>query len=214
MMVSKENSMSKSSGPAKRENSLRSWLDGKEFYKALKAMDFAKSYHNGIRKDGVTPEFDHQVQIALFIRTIHRNLLDIEDILCAVFLHDVREDFGVEDIVIRSMFGDKIADAVERLTKKFRGILKDRKTYFAEIAKCPIASVVKGCDRIHNVQSMVGVFTIEKQRSYLSEVVDFFLPMLKIARKKFPEQGMAYHNIRHMLRSQIELVEAIHAAAA
>jgi hypothetical protein len=70
-----------------------------------------------------------------------------------------------------------------------------------------VASIVKGADRVHNVNSMVGVFTKEKQARYAGEVEKYFLPMLKQARKNFPEQLDAYFNIMHMLRSQVNLLK-------
>lgn len=38
---------------------LKQQLVGAKYHRALKAMNFARQYHKGIRKDGVTPEFDH-----------------------------------------------------------------------------------------------------------------------------------------------------------
>ena len=63
-----------------------------------------------------------------------------------------------------------------------------------------------------NLQSMVGVFKLEKQKEYIREVHDLFFPMLKKARRLFPHQVNAYENIKHILESQIQLIEAVHAA--
>jgi hypothetical protein len=65
---------------------------------------------------------------------------------------------------------------------------------------------------MHNLQTMVGVFTFEKQKTYIVEVRVLFLPMLKAARRNFPQQVLAYENIKHVLLSQIELIEAMHVA--
>jgi len=40
-------------------------------------MEFARSYHAGLRKDGITPEFEHQLSIALYVciellQAVHR----------------------------------------------------------------------------------------------------------------------------------------------
>lgn len=197
---------------AKRQISLRYWLLGKGYLKALKAMEFAAAYHKGTRKDGVTPEFDHQISIAHFVRSLLTTLLFPEETLCVIFLHDVCEDYHVSREEIERLFGTMVADAVWRMTKTWRGQKKDEARLFEEMAECPIASVAKGADRIHNLQSMVGVFTPEKQKTYMGEVRELFLPMLKRARRLFPEQDSAYENIKHMLNSQLELFEAIHAS--
>lgn len=198
----------------KRRISMRYWLLGRGYHKAVEAMEFAASYHTGTRKDVVTPEFDHQISIAHYVRTLIDALDHPEDTLCVVFLHDVREDFDVPDEVIRARFGDRVAEAVEAMTKTFRGVKKDPQTVFDAIAADPIASVVKGADRIHNHQTMVGVFTHEKQQGYIAETERFFLPMLKRARRSFPRLEPVYENIKHLLLSQIDLIKAIHATRA
>jgi hypothetical protein len=76
-----------------------------------------------------------------------------------------------------------------------------------------VASIVKPADRIDNQGSMVGVFTIEKQKSYIVETQEFILPALKEAKRRFPEQELAYENLKGMLSSQISLLQAVHAMA-
>lgn len=199
---------------AKRRISLRYWLLGRGYFNAVSAMEFAADYHTGKRKDGVTPEFDHQISIAHYVRTMIDMLEFPEETLCVIFLHDVREDFDVADSVIRTLWGDRVANAVDAMTKVFRGEKRDEKTVFAAIAKDQIASVAKGADRIHNHQTMVGVFTTAKQKGYLMETDEHFMPMLKSARRQFPRLEPVYENIKHVLTSQMALIRAIHAAEA
>lgn len=197
---------------AKLMISMRYWLLGREYYNAIDAMEFALQFHTGFRKDGVTPEFEHQVNIAHYVRTLS-GVMYPEETLSTVFLHDVREDYGVEDSEIRNRFGNMVADAVDAMTKEFRGVRRSEEHVFATIANNPIASIAKGGDRIHNLNSMVGVFSTEKQKAYVDEAKTYFFPMLKTARRQFPKQEAAYENIKHMLTTQITLVEAIHANA-
>lgn len=197
----------------KREISMRYWLLGRGYHLAVTAMEFAASYHTGTRKDGVTPEFDHQISIAHYVRTLP-DLMNVEETLCVVFLHDVREDFDVTDAEIRGRFGGTVADAVESMTKTFRGRKKNTETVFDQIGNDSIASIAKGADRIHNHQTMAGVFSIEKQKQYIEETETYFLPMLKHARRLFPQHEPAYENVKHVLLSQIGLIKSIHAAGA
>ncbi len=194
----------------KREISLRYWLQGGQYFKALHALEWAKRYHTGVRKDGVTPEIDHQISIAHYVRTLHTSLLHVEDTLITVLLHDVREDYGVSDQEVEREFGTRVARAVDAVTKTFRGEKRDAQTLFDRMAQDPIASVVKGADRIHNLNSMVGVFSPEKQQAYMQEAEQFFFPMLKQARRLHPQQEPVYENIKHMLRSQVALIKAMH----
>jgi (p)ppGpp synthase/HD superfamily hydrolase len=195
----------------KREISLRYWLQGGQYFKALHALEWAKRYHTGVRKDGVTPEIDHQISIAHYVRTLHTSLLHVEDTLITVLLHDVREDYGVSDQEVEREFGTRVARAVDAVTKTFRGEKRDAQTLFDRMAQDPIASVVKGADRIHNLNSMVGVFSPEKQQAYVQEAEQFFFPMLKQARRLHPQQEPVYENLKHMMRSQVALIKAMHA---
>jgi hypothetical protein len=59
---------------------------------------------------------------------------------------------------------------------------------------------------------MVGVFTCEKQISYLTEVETWFWPMIRQARRNFPRQYPAYENLKILLRCQTALIREIHQA--
>ena len=197
---------------AKREISLRYWLQGAGYYTALEAMEFAKTYHTGVRKDGITPEFDHQVSIAQYIRTLIPGLLYPEATISTIFLHDVREDYHVSHEELVSRFGTQVADAVDTMTKEFRGVKKSSELVFEQIGANPIASIAKGADRIHNFSSMVGVFSVTKQQEYINEGEAYFLPMIKRARRLHVRQEPAYENIKLLLKSQISLIREIHNA--
>lgn len=133
-----------------------------------------------------------------------------------VFFHETAEDHGVSpDEMARVFpdpgFGKRVADGAWRMTKKYRGGPGSAQTpdeLFAKMSQCPISSVAKGVDRIHNLQSMVGVFSPQKQRDYLAETEKYFLPMLKCAERAFPKQEPAYKIILTFLKMQIELLNS------
>lgn len=197
---------------------LKQWLLGRHYHNALRALAFAEKYHTGIRKDGVTPEFFHQIEIALFITTLEPFLLYPEETICAALLHDVAEDYNVEWHTIKHLFskkkfGKRVVKAVKALTKEYKGIKMSEAEYASGISQNAIASIVKGVDRINNQQSMVGPFTIEKQKRYIDETENLILYAVRLAQDEFPEQHLAYESIKYMLKSQIQLVQAIHVAA-
>jgi len=191
---------------------MRVWLDGRSFYKAADALEVVRQLETGVRKDGRTPKFHHQLSVARFVVTLVPHLIHPEETVTAAFLHDILEDHG--DVWTRakleSRFGRRTADAVWRLSKKGRGFKKDQATYFVDIAPCPIASVVKAVDRAHNIQTMVGVFNLEKQKQYLQEVEEHFFPMVRAARRYSPQQFGAYENTKILLRCQTWLIKRIH----
>lgn len=191
--------------------SLRYYLQGaadqnKAFLVVLEAFEFAMGYHTGLRKDGATPEFMHQIETVLYMRTLLSGLMYPAETLAAMLLHDVAEDYDVPVELIREKFGERIAHAVWRLTKKFRGQKKPAQQYFAEMLDCPIAPLCKGADRINNQQSMQGVFTREKQLAYIQETEEHILPMLKQARRRYPSHENALMNIYFVLKAQIEFI--------
>jgi (p)ppGpp synthase/HD superfamily hydrolase len=183
---------------------LRYWALGRHYYNVVEAMEFASHLHNGVRKDGITPEFDHQLKIAHYLRTIEQSLLYPSETISAALLHDVVEDKPVPLADIVAKFGTQVGEAVNLVTKSQH---KSDEQYYADMVNNPIASVVKGADRMHNVQTMVGVFTKDKQHRYVVETETLILPMLKQARRQFPKQDAAYHNIRHILISQCDLIK-------
>jgi len=192
----------------RRRERIRAWLLGREFYKAVEGLEFAAKYHVGVRKDGFTPEFHHQVSIANYVRTLP-NLRFPELTLLACFLHDLLEDNEIDPDVLAVKFGRDTATAIIILSKKMKGKegKKSAEEYYGMIATSPVASIVKGGDRIHNFQTCPGVFSCEKQQAYIKECEDFIIPALTEARNNFPDQELAYENIKHVLRSQIELLK-------
>jgi (p)ppGpp synthase/HD superfamily hydrolase len=192
---------------------MRYWLLGRGYYMALDALEYAAGLHTGVRKDGRTREYAHQLAIGRYVRSISACLEHPEETLATVFLHDVAEDYGVGLEEIDARFGAHVSQAVWLLTKKFRGQRKPDPDYYRDIVESKIASVAKGADRIHNIQTMLGVFTVEKQREYIQETEEHVVPAMKRARRRFPRQEPAYENIQHVLLSQIQLLRAVHAAA-
>lgn len=188
---------------------MRGWLEGRRYYVALDALELVRQLEQGTRKDGLTPKFHHQLSVTRLLSTLVPHLQHPEETLAAAFLHDVIEDHGRvwtrEELETR--FGKVVADAVWRLSKKSHGLVKDYERYFADMAECPIASIVKLADRAHNLQTMPGVFTIEKQRAYLAEVNQWFFPMIRQARRRFPRQYPAYENLKILLRCQCGLIQ-------
>jgi len=189
---------------------LKHYLYGRTYFKAMEALQFGKQKHDGTRKDGVTPEVQHQIEIALYITTL-KGVRDEESTLIVALLHDIIEDTDVNRETVASRFGKAIGDGVWAISKKINGVPKypdpnGDLLYYNDCARDLYASVVKPADRIHNNNSMAGVFTLEKQKSYIMEVERHFLPMIKVSEGLFPDQFPAYMNAKHMLKSQAALV--------
>lgn len=192
----------------KMKIALRAFLQGRKFYNALRAMDFAEQRHNGVRKDG-QPEFSHQVTQALYAITMVDLLMLPEETICVIFLHDIIEDKYVTHKELIELFGKTVGDATLKMSKVVDGIRIPDEIYYKILATCPIASVAKGFDRVHNLMTMLGGFKPEKRASYIVETMEKTVPMLKTGRRSFPEQQPVYENIKFVMTNQIQLYNAL-----
>lgn len=202
----------------RRLSAFRGHLRGAKMHMALEALEYARKFHTGFRKDGVTPCFSHQVAIGFHILDLP-DLLYPEETVATVMLHDTVEDHGAHhEEIIRSRFGDLVHSSVMSVTKKIpvyvgdkkvHVIERDEKELFKALAEHPIGSIVKPADRGHNQKTMGGVFTREKQLSYVDFTEELIIPMINEARKNFPRQYQAYMLLQDKLESQIALVRAL-----
>ncbi len=189
------------------------WLLGRSWFDVARAMTDAQSRHGGLRKDGMTPAFAHQIFIANYLRTLPAiSDEDMRTALIAAFFHDTPEDTGMSTSEIAQAHGSRAAGIVERLTKEYRGTRVDENTYFQALRGDPLAALVKGVDRLHNLHSMVGVFTREKQEEYLAETEKYHIPMLKVARRDYPSYEPAFENVSQALQVVANMIFAIHVA--
>lgn len=196
----------------KLRTAMRYWLLGSNWHVALKAMEMGLEAHSGERKNG-NPEFSHQMFQAQFARTLP-GLMSPEETLAVIFLHDIVEDHNVPISTIYAEFGTEIGLGVDLMSDvDAQGNPRPPENYYPAMVASPLASIAKGIDRMHNFQSMIGVFTREKQERYIEETREHILPMMKAARKRYTQQEPAYQNIKHVLLTQMDLIRAMHRAA-
>lgn len=184
---------------------MKNYLLGRGYKTALRVMAFAKNLHGGFRKDGKTPDFQHQIRIAFSILNL-RDVSNEELCLCIAFLHDTPEDTSETYESLNALFGHDIAYKSCLLNKKQYGLESDCFTAVGLDIDC---SIVKGADNGDNIQSMVGAFSKEKMQSYMYRTTDSVLPMLKAAANNFPEQSFAYSSLRMRLKDQLALYKEI-----
>lgn len=196
----------------KMKIALRAFLQGRGYFTALRAMDFAEKLHDGVRKDG-QPEFSHQVSQALYAITLIDLLSHPEETIAVIFLHDTIEDKDVTHAELVKLFGITIADATLKMSKVVNGFRIPDDFYYDVLSTCPIASLAKGFDRVHNLLTMLGGFSVNKRVSYIQETMDKTVPMLKIARRSFPEQYSVYENIKFVMTNQVQLYNALNKQA-
>ena len=126
-----------------------------------KAFNFAKQAHKGVRRLSGEPYILHPIAVAQ-IACEEMGLGSTS--ICSALLHDVVEDtdYTVEDI--QNIFGEKIAQIVDGLTKISGGIFGDHASAQAENFKKLLLTMsddirvilIKICDRLHNMRTLAS----------------------------------------------------------
>ncbi len=194
----------------KLKQSFRYWVLGKAendktYYDVLTALRIAEKYHTNKRKDGA-PELSHQIAICSYLRTLHKYFRFPALVLIVALLHDTIEDYPESKQEILSLLPEAY-DYVVRMSKiDSDGNKMPYEIYFGAMQECPVCSIVKLADRIANISTMIGVFSYDKQTSYLQDLIDWFFPMLKYAKRKFPDQEPAFENMKSVLFVQQDTI--------
>lgn len=172
---------------------LRYWMAGlasadSRYYVVLEALEFFADLHSAeIRKNGARG-FYHQLSILSYVRNFHAMLPNPVDVYVVILGHDSVEDYEHLSEKIRAKFPNHF-DALKRISKIREGRKLTNDEYYAGLESCPVCTIAKGADRIHNMSTMSdkGAFSIDKQERYVTETMEYVLPMLKTARRRFPE---------------------------
>ena len=146
-----------------------------------KAFNFAKQAHKGVRRRSGEPYILHPIAVAR-IACVEIGLGSTS--ICAALLHDVVEDtdYTVEDI--ENLFGPKIAQIVDGLTKISGGIFGDRASAQAENFKKLLLTMnddirvilIKIADRLHNMRTL-GSMLPSKQYKIAGETLYIYAPL-------------------------------------
>lgn len=146
-----------------------------------KAFNFAKEAHKGVRRLSGEPYIMHPIAVAqIACEEIGLGSTSI----CAALLHDVVEDtdYTAEDIA--NIFGDKIAQIVDGLTKISGGIFGDKASAQAESFKKLLLTMsddirvilIKISDRLHNMRTL-GSQLPNKQYKIAGETLYIYAPL-------------------------------------
>lgn len=146
-----------------------------------KAFNFANQAHEGVKRRSGEPYIMHPIAVAQIV--CEEIGLGSTSICCAL-LHDVVEDtdYTVEDI--ENIFGHKIAQIVDGLTKISGGIFGDRASAQAENFKKLLLTMsddirvilIKIADRLHNMRTL-GSMLPNKQYKIAGETLYIYAPL-------------------------------------
>lgn len=180
MFTEKDNELIDREFEELRLSSLKRCANQSEYETVLKAFDFARAAHNGVRRRSGEPYILHPISVAKIV--VQEIGLGYKSIVSAL-LHDVVEDteYNVEDI--ERLFGAKIASLVDGLTK-IKSAFDSNSSSQAENFKRILLTLnddvrvilIKLADRLHNMRTIE--FMPEHKRSkILSETMYIFIPL-------------------------------------
>ena len=146
-----------------------------------KAFNFAKQAHKGVRRLSGEPYIMHPIAVA---KIVCSEIGLGSTSICAALLHDVVEDteYTVEDI--ENMFGAKIAQIVDGLTKISGGIFGEQASAQAENFKKLLLTMsedirvilIKIADRLHNMRTLESQ-PANKQYKIAGETLYLYAPL-------------------------------------
>lgn len=138
-----------------------------------KAIYFAKEYHAGqVRKSG-EPFYTHPLEVAYIVSDYN---LKTEVIVTSI-LHDILEDTEATESMLAEVFGYRIAEMVDRLTRDRSDGSKlsvEQVLRNAWLQNDKEVVLIKIVDRIHNI-STVNYLSPEKQKEQVTETIKNFL---------------------------------------
>lgn len=159
---------------------IKKYLNDNQVAFVRKAYDVAAKAHANQRRKSGEPYIIHP----LGVTTILAELQMDETTLAAAFLHDVVEDTDITLQQLTEMFGTKVADLVDGVTKlgKIEYISKEdqqienyRKMFLA-MAKDIRVIMIKLADRLHNMRTM-KYMPVHKQHSISRETMEVYAPL-------------------------------------
>ncbi|MCQ2083280.1 MAG: RelA/SpoT family protein [Bacteroidaceae bacterium] len=146
-----------------------------------KAFNFARKAHNGIRRHSGEPYIMHPLAVAQIVCS-EMGLGSTS--ICSALLHDVVEDtdYTIEDI--KNVFGPKIAQIVDGLTKIAGGIFGEKASAQAENFKKLLLTMnddirvilIKIADRLHNMRTLDSMQP-RKQYKIAGETLYLYAPL-------------------------------------
>jgi GTP pyrophosphokinase len=149
-------------------------LDEDDVARVRRAYEVAQAAHTGQTRDEGSPYIVHPVRVALSL--VDELGLFSPALICSALLHDVIEDSEITRADVARMFDEQIAEIVWLLTK-FEDVSLREYLARIEAAAETGAPLVKLCDRLDNMRSVLDTPKLEKKRRYIRTTEELYLPL-------------------------------------
>lgn len=165
-----------------------------------KAFNFARQAHKGVRRLSGEPYIMHPIAVAqIACEEVGLGSTSI----CSALLHDVVEDTDYTTEDIENIFGTKIAQIVDGLTKISGGIFGEQASAQAENFKKLLLNMsddirvilIKICDRLHNMRTLASQ-PANKQYKIAGETLYIYAPIanrLGLNKIKSELEDLSFH---------------------
>ncbi len=188
-----------------------------------KAFNFALEAHKGIRRKSGELYIFHPLEVAIIVtKEVGLNTKSIVSSL----LHDVVEDTNVTLEEIEGLFGKKVAQIIDGLTK-ISGFIGSPRSIQAENFRKIILTLsddvrvilIKIADRLHNMRTL-DALSKKKQLKISSETLELFAPLahrlglfsikseLEDLSLKYTEP-VIYHELQSKIKSNFEQIQRL-----
>ncbi len=145
------------------------------------AFNFARKAHEGVRRLSGEPYIMHPIAVA---QIVSEEIGLGSTSICSALLHDVVEDTDYTVADIENIFGPKIAQIVDGLTKISGGIFGDKTSAQVENLKKLLLTMsddirvilIKIADRLHNMRTL-GSQPPYKQYKIAGETLNIYAPL-------------------------------------
>lgn len=168
----------------------------------LLALPFMRRKHIGQQRKGPAdvPYVIHPLTMAC--HALAMGIRD-DDVLATLLLHDVVEN--TETALDQLPVGDRVKEAVRLVSWNSYDVPEDEidELYYGNIARDPLASLVKCIDRCNNLSSMADGFTRGKMAEYVTRTERYVMPLLDVV-KEVPIWNSAAWLLRYQMSALLE----------
>ncbi len=192
----------------------KTYLTSDEEDMLARAFEFASKVHAGQKRKSGEPFVAHPVEVAIILADLR---MDVET-LTAALLHDTIEDTSTTDQEITSLFGERVTQLVEGVTKITRievESLSDEQA--ATIRKMFVAMnqdirvvVIKLADRLHNMRTLSSLR--EDRRIFKArETLEIYAPIahrLGINSIKWELEDLSFYYLEPAKYQQVKRLVA------
>ena len=176
-----------------------------------RAYVYAMQKHGSQKRASGDPYFSHPLEVAAILTEMH---LD-EATVAVALLHDTIEDTDATRKEIDQLFGPKIGQLVEGLTKLKKLDLVSKKAAQAENLRKLLLAIaddirvllVKLADRLHNMRTL-GPMAPEKRARIAQETMDIYAPLAGRMGMQDMRDELEQLSFRHLNLDAFETITA------